>query len=79
VKEIPLAHHLRLPLRATEQWLSLIAHQVKITAHNMKVLLKQHVPIQTHVRNMRQIARYYEELEKLYNAEELDKHYEEIL
>ena len=57
VTEIPLADRLRLPLQAAEQWLSLIKHQVKVTAHNARVLLKQHLPVTAHFRNMQKIAR----------------------
>jgi len=47
---IPLEHHLKLPLQAAEQWISMVAHQVKVTKHNFTLLLKQHKPIQAHVR-----------------------------
>jgi len=57
IQEIPLAHRLKLPLHAAEQWLSLIAHQLKVTKHNAKALLRQHIPIQAHFRNMQRIAR----------------------
>ena len=51
--EIPLDHRLKMPLQAAEQWLSLISHQVKVTQHNFKVLLRQHKPMQDHLRHMR--------------------------
>ena len=55
--EVPLGHRLRLSLQAAEQWLSLIAHQVKVTNHNFTVLLRQHKPMKTHLRTMRREAR----------------------
>jgi hypothetical protein len=57
IKEIPLARRLRLPLQAAEQWLSLVQHQIKVTKHNFTVLLKQHVPIPNHFKNMQKSAR----------------------
>ena len=39
-------------LFATEQWLSLIDHQIKVTKHNLKILLQQHVPITRHFGHM---------------------------
>ena len=45
VFDVPLAQRLRLPLQAAEQWLSLIDHQIRVTKHNLKILLRQHVPM----------------------------------
>lgn len=55
--EIPLLQRLRLPLFAAEQWLSLIDHQVKVTKHNLKILLRQHIPINQHFSQMEIEAR----------------------
>jgi hypothetical protein len=57
ISDVPLTHRLRLPLQAAEHWLSLIQHQIKVTNHNLKVLLKQHISIPTHVSNMQNAAR----------------------
>ena len=57
VKEVPLEHCLCLSLQGAEQWLSLIAHQIKVTQHNIKTLIKQHLPITTHLSNMEHTAR----------------------
>jgi hypothetical protein len=57
ISDVPLTHRLRLPLQAAEHWLSLIQHQIKVTTHNLKVLLKQHISIPTHVSNMQNAAR----------------------
>jgi len=55
--EVPLEHRLRLSLQAAEQWLSLIAHQVRVTNLNFSVLLRQHKPMHAHLRTMRREAR----------------------
>ena len=55
--EVPLSHRLKMPLQAAEHWVSMIAHQVKVTQHNLKILLRQHKPIATHFRTMRKEAR----------------------
>jgi len=39
VFDVPLSQRLRLPLSAAEQWLSLIDHQIKVTKHNLTILL----------------------------------------
>ena len=57
IHETLLASRLRLPLQAAERWLSLVQHQIKVTKHNLTVLLKQHIPIPTHVKKMQQSAR----------------------
>ena len=57
IYEIPLAHRLKMPLQVAEQWISMIMHQVKVTQHNFKILLRQHKPIKTHFRTMRRDAR----------------------
>ena len=57
ILEIPLVHRLNMPLQAAEHWLSLIDHQVRVTQHNTKILLRQHHTIQTHLRTMRLAAR----------------------
>jgi hypothetical protein len=55
--EIPLEHRLKLPLNAAEQWLAQIAHQVRVTQHNFKLLTKKDKSIPTHFRTMRREAR----------------------
>ena len=57
IYEVPLPHRLQLPLQAAEQWISLIKHQMRVTQHNLKVLMRKHIPIQQHFRTMQQIAR----------------------
>ena len=57
IKEVPLENRLCLNLQGAEQWLSLIAHQMKVTQHNLRALIKQHLPIPTHLTNMEQTAR----------------------
>jgi len=57
IYEVPLAHRLQLPLQAAEQWISLIKHQMRVTQHNLKVLMRKHIPSQQHFRTMQQIAR----------------------
>ena len=57
IHEIPLEHRLKMSLQATEQWLSMIAHQIKITRHNYAILLRQHKPMESHLRTMRKEAR----------------------
>ena len=57
IQAVPLAHRLKLSLQSTEHWLSTIAHQVKVTAHNIQMLLRQHRSITSHFRTMRRIAR----------------------
>jgi len=54
---IPLEHRLILPLQAAEQWLSMVAHQIRVTQHNFTMLLRQHKPMQSHLRTMRREAR----------------------
>ena len=55
--EVPLEHRLKMPLNAAEHWIALIQHRVKTTAHNLKLLLSQHKPMQAHLRTMRRKAR----------------------
>ena len=55
--EIPLAHRLKMPLQVAEQWLSMIAHQVKVALHNHGILMKQHKPMHSHLRTMRRATR----------------------
>ena len=55
--DVPLAHRLRMSLQSAEQWLSLIAHQAKVTKHNLTLLLRQHKPMEDHLRTMRRQAR----------------------
>mmetsp|Transcript_13731 Transcript_13731/g.19685 ORF Transcript_13731/g.19685 Transcript_13731/m.19685 type:complete len:438 (-) Transcript_13731:60-1373(-) len=55
--EIPLAHRLKMPLQAAEHWVSMISHQIKVTQHNLKMLLCQHKPMPTHFHTMRREAR----------------------
>ena len=43
--------------QAVEHWLSLIAHQTKVSQHNFKCLLCQHKPMTTHLRTMRTVGR----------------------
>ena len=50
--DVPLAQCLCLPLQAAEKWLSLIDHQIRVTKHNLKILLRQHVPMPRHLSNM---------------------------
>jgi hypothetical protein len=54
---IPLDHRLKMTLQTAEQWVSLIAHQARVTQHNFKILLSQHKPMHTHLRTMRKEAR----------------------
>ena len=46
-----------MPLQVAEQWLSMIAHQVKVTLHNHGILMKQHKPMHSHLRTMRRATR----------------------
>jgi len=46
-----------MSLNTAEHWLSTIAHQVKVTQHNWSVLLRHHLPITSHFRTMRRVAR----------------------
>mmetsp|Transcript_13495 Transcript_13495/g.19359 ORF Transcript_13495/g.19359 Transcript_13495/m.19359 type:complete len:123 (+) Transcript_13495:1776-2144(+) len=46
-----------MPLQAAEHWLALISHRVKVTKHNFQILLRQHKPMQSHLRTMRKEAR----------------------
>ena len=55
--EVPLEHRLRMPLQAAEHWLSLMQHRLKVTSHNITMLLKQHQPMPSHLRTMRCLAR----------------------
>ena len=57
VHAILLAHWLKMPLQAAEQWISMVMHQAKVTQHNLKILLTKHKPMQSHFRTMRRIAR----------------------
>lgn len=54
---IPPPPPLTTPLKAAEQWITLIDQQVKVTKHNLKILVKQHVPINRHLHNMVALAR----------------------
>ena len=56
VYEIPLEHRLKMSLQTAEQWLSLIAHQMKVTHHNFQCLLSQHKSMHAHLRTMRREA-----------------------
>ena len=56
IYEVPLGHRLKMSLQTAEQWISLIAHQVKVTQHNLKCLLRQHKPLKDHFRTMRREA-----------------------
>ena len=53
----PLEHRLKMSLPVAEQWLALINHQIKVTAHNFKVLLRQHKPMDMHLTTMSKIVR----------------------
>mmetsp|Transcript_1987 Transcript_1987/g.3068 ORF Transcript_1987/g.3068 Transcript_1987/m.3068 type:complete len:602 (-) Transcript_1987:27-1832(-) len=55
--DIPLEHRLKMSLQAAEHWISLISHQVKVTHHNFRCLIRQHKPMKTHLRTMRCEAR----------------------
>ena len=55
--EVPLEHRLKMSLQTAEQWLSLIAHQIKVTNHNFRCLLRQHKPMKAHLLTMRLEAR----------------------
>ena len=55
--EVPLEHRLKMSLQAAEQWISMIAHQVKVTHHNFQCLARQHKSIKTHLWTMRREAR----------------------
>lgn len=57
IHEVPLHHRLRMPIQAAEQWLSLIAHQAKVTQYNLTRLMRQHKPMEAHLRTMRREAR----------------------
>ena len=57
VYEIPLEHRLKMSLQTAEQWLSLIAHQMKVTQHNFQCLLRRHKSMHAHLRTMRREAR----------------------
>mmetsp|Transcript_10007 Transcript_10007/g.14428 ORF Transcript_10007/g.14428 Transcript_10007/m.14428 type:complete len:175 (-) Transcript_10007:695-1219(-) len=57
VTTIPLDHRLRMSLPVAEQWVALINHQIKVTAHNFKVLLRQHKPMGMHITTMSKIVR----------------------
>ena len=52
ISEVSLAQRLRLSLPAAEHWVALIEHQVRVTTHNLKVLLKHHYPIPELIRKM---------------------------
>mmetsp|Transcript_22446 Transcript_22446/g.32149 ORF Transcript_22446/g.32149 Transcript_22446/m.32149 type:complete len:919 (-) Transcript_22446:249-3005(-) len=52
ITAIPLAQRLRLSFPAAEKWIAKIEHQMKVTAHNLRVLLRQHLPFSTLVSNM---------------------------
>jgi len=53
IHAIPLEHLLKLSRQTVEQWVSLIAHQVRVTKHNFKILLSRHKPMAAHLRTMR--------------------------
>ena len=55
--EILLAHRLKMPLQAAEQWISMISHQVKVTHRNCQCLLRKHKPMSTHLHTMQREAR----------------------
>ena len=57
ITEVTLAQRLRLPLQAAEHWIALIKHQVKVSAHNARVLLRHHRPIKEHFEKMDQTAK----------------------
>lgn len=57
IYEVPLEHRLKMPLQSAEQWLAMIAHQAKVTAHNLRLRLTQHQTMKSHLRTMRRIAR----------------------
>lgn len=52
ITAVPLTQRLRLSLPAAEKWIAQIEHQVKVTKHNLKILLRQHLPFSTLVTNM---------------------------
>mmetsp|Transcript_15421 Transcript_15421/g.21966 ORF Transcript_15421/g.21966 Transcript_15421/m.21966 type:complete len:963 (+) Transcript_15421:236-3124(+) len=54
ITEVPLLHRLRLSLPAAEHWLALVNHQIRATAHNLRILMKQHRPIPEHFTAMEQ-------------------------
>ena len=58
IQEVPLESRLRLSLQGAEQWLSLVTHQIKVTQHNFKSLIRQHFSIPTHLLSMENTARY---------------------
>mmetsp|Transcript_5411 Transcript_5411/g.7978 ORF Transcript_5411/g.7978 Transcript_5411/m.7978 type:complete len:324 (+) Transcript_5411:1067-2038(+) len=58
--DVPLEHRLRLPLQAAEKWIALIKHQVKVTHHNLKILLRNHLQIPSHFKHMQAISRRQE-------------------
>mmetsp|Transcript_412 Transcript_412/g.615 ORF Transcript_412/g.615 Transcript_412/m.615 type:complete len:183 (+) Transcript_412:316-864(+) len=57
IHAIPLEHRMKLSLQMAEQWVSLIAHQVRVTQHNFKILLSRHKTMDVHLRTMRYEAR----------------------
>lgn len=52
ITDVPPTQRLRLSLPAVEHWIALVEHQVKVSVHNLKVLLKQHRPIPEHFATM---------------------------
>jgi len=44
ITEVPLLKRLRLSLPAAEHWIALIEHQIKVTKHNLKILLRTPTP-----------------------------------
>ena len=46
-----------MPLQAAEQWIAMVTHQAKVTSHNLRILMSQHKPMESHLRTMRRIAR----------------------
>lgn len=52
ITSIPLMQRLRLSLPAAEKWIAQVEHQMKVTKHNLKILMQQHLPFSTLVSNM---------------------------
>lgn len=53
IYEVPLEHRLKMSLQSAEHWFSMISHQIKVTAHNFQLLIRQHNSTKTHLRAMR--------------------------
>jgi len=60
ISDVHLERRLPLPLQAAEQWIALIKHQVKVTRHNLKILLQNHLQIPYHFRHMQAMAWHQE-------------------